>query len=224
MNAKSRGEPQYASEAMAKRRSDILETARQLLTEQAGQFTMRELASKSGVALATLYNIFGNQSELIGQAVVEVLRDNLTSWTASDDVSISEQVEQRLESVVSEIFRRPAYARKMAELYFLPHPQGVVADLLHNVSLEDVSQALKRLAERGMLAEDSDPDIVAREMVVIQYAVVARWSAGRVQDDQLLIRLKHVTLGHLAGSLVPDLADVCRKRMSELRAALGKLG
>ena len=82
----------------------------------------------------------------------------------------------------------------------------------------------KRLAERGMLAEDSDPDIVAREMVVIQYAVVARWSAGRVQDDQLLIRLKHVTLGHLAGSLVPDLADVCRKRMSELRAALGKLG
>ena len=224
MNAKSRGERQYASEAMAKRRSDILETARQLLTEQAGQFTMRELASKSGVALATLYNIFGNQSELIGQAVVEVLRGNLTSWTVADDIAISDQVERRLDSVVEEIFRRPAYARKMAELYFLPDPHGMVSELLHNVSLEEVRQAIMRLAERGMLAEDSNPDIVAREMVVIQYAVIARWSGGKFPDDQLSIRLKHVTLGHLAGSLVPDLANDCRKRMSELRVALGELG
>lgn len=208
---------------MAKRRSDILETARQLLSEQEGQFKMRELASKSGVALATLYNIFGSQNELIGQAVIEALRDNLTSWTVNDDVSISDQVEQRLRSVVGEIFRRPAYARKMAELYFQPDPQGVVSDLLHRVSLEDIRQAVERLAERSLLAEDSDPDIVAREMVVIQYAVVARWAAGKFPDEQLLLRLTHVTLGHLAGSLVPELANVCRKRMSELRAELGRL-
>lgn len=224
MNTKNKGERHYASNTMAKRRSDILEAARRLLTEQAGNFTMRELASKSGVALATLYNIFGSQKELIGQAVIEVLRGNLTSWTVSDDMSIAAQVEQRLESVVTEIFRRPAYARKMAELYFLSDPEGGVADLLHDVSLEDVSQAIRRLAERGMLAEDSDPDIVAREMVLIQYALVARWSAGKFPDEQLLIRLKHVTLGHLAGSLIPDLADACRKRMSELRTALGELG
>ncbi|WP_323799756.1 TetR/AcrR family transcriptional regulator [Parasphingorhabdus sp.] len=223
MNGKNRGERQYASEAMAKRRSDILETARLLLTEQEGQFTMRELAAKSGVALATLYNIFGNQKELIGQAVIEVLRGSLTSWTVSEDVSLPEQVERRLESVVNEIFRRPAYARKMAELYFLPDPEGVVADLLHSVSLEDVSQAIIRLAERNVLAEDSDPNLIAREMVVIQYAVIARWSAGKFPDEQLLIRLKHVTLGHLAGSLVPELAKDCRKRMSELRASLGDL-
>lgn len=224
MNGKGRGERQYASEAMAKRRSDILETARLLLTEQEGQFTMRELAAKSGVALATLYNIFGNQKELIGQAVIEVLRGSLTSWTVSDDVSLPAQVERRLESVVREIFRRPAYARKMAEFYFHSDPEGVVADLLHNVSLEDVSQAIERLAERDMLAEDSDPDLIAREMVVIQYAVIARWSAGKFPDEQLLIRLKHVTLGHLAGSLIPELANDCRKRMSELRTDLGKLG
>ena len=88
---------------MAKRRSDILETARLLLTEQDGQFTMRELAAKSGVALATLYNIFGNQKELIGQAVIEVLRGSLTSWTTSDDVSLPAQVERRLESVVTRL-------------------------------------------------------------------------------------------------------------------------
>ena len=224
MNAKSSGERQYASKAMAKRRSDILETARQLLSEQGGQFRMRELASQSGVALATLYNIFGSQNELIGQAVIEALRDNLTSWTVADDVSIPDQVERRLESVVGEIFRRPSYARKMAELYFLPDSQGVVSDLLHKVSLEDVRQAIERLAERDLLAEDSDPVLVAREMVVIQYAVVARWAGGKFPDEQLLLRLKHVTLGHLAGSLVPDLANICRKRMSELRAALEELG
>jgi AcrR family transcriptional regulator len=223
VNTKSSGERQYASEAMAKRRSDILETARQLLSEQEGQFRMRELASKSGVALATLYNIFGSQNELIGQAVIGALRDNLTSWKVSDDVSIPDQIERRLESVVGEIFRKPAYARKMAELYFLPDSQSVVSDLLHKVSLEEVSLAIERLAERGMLAEDSDPDLIAREMVVIQYAVVARWAAGKFPDEQLMTRIKHVTLGHFAGSLVPELADTCRKRMSELRAELGKL-
>src|SRR5690606_29365433 len=98
---------------MAKRRSDILATARQLLSEQEGQFRMRELASKSGVALATLSNIFGSQNELTGQAVIGALRDKPTSWKVSDDVSVADWIERRLESVVGEIFRAPAYAPTM---------------------------------------------------------------------------------------------------------------
>lgn len=60
-------------------------------------------------------------------------------------------------------------------------------------------------------------------MVVIQYAVIARWSAGKFPDDRLLIRFKHVTLGHLADSLIPEFADDCCKRMSALRVGLGGL-
>ena len=67
----------YASDAMAERRARILETARDMLVEEGGKFTMRDLAKRSGVALATLYNIFGSQDELVAQAVVQVFEERI---------------------------------------------------------------------------------------------------------------------------------------------------
>ncbi len=56
----------YESARQIQRQSDILASARQMLSDVGySGMTMRGLADKAGVAPATLYNLYGGKDELI---------------------------------------------------------------------------------------------------------------------------------------------------------------
>jgi len=107
---------QYDSPAMAERRREILETTRLMLSEK-DDFSMRELALRSGVALATLYNNFGNRDQLAAMAVMEVFEDILARPWEDPNVDFFDAIRLVRESVFDEISRVPAFARQMVAIY-----------------------------------------------------------------------------------------------------------
>lgn len=209
----------YASERMAERRNEILATARLLLAERDGNFTMRELARRSGVALATLYNIFGSQDELTSEAIVNVFRGRLTRWSDVNGPPDPSHVERRLEETVAEIFRQPAFARKMVELYFHPGRLPAVARVLHAEPLGELLRFYAAFEKIDMLATGADIELMAGETLVAQYAIIARWAGGDFPDSELLFRLKHVALALLSANLRAPHAGECRSRIRALSAA-----
>ena len=63
------------SERQIMRRATILSRAREIIEERGYDgVTMRDLADRSGVALKTLYDIYGSKDELLAKAIEERAR------------------------------------------------------------------------------------------------------------------------------------------------------
>lgn len=192
---------EYASERMSERHEAILATAREMLSEGDGTIRMRDLAKRSGVALGTLYNRFGGKESLAGEAVVEVLRDRLVSWEDTHGQAPIDRMLSRIKSSVDEILRRPAFATKMVHIYFSAPKGDHIAQLLHTVPLAELKKGVAALSAEGLLSTKIDPDGLAEELLVSEYAVIARWASGDIEDDDLLPRLESMLRTHLAGAM-----------------------
>ncbi len=213
----------YASDAMAERRARILETARQMLVEEGGKFTMRDLAKRSGVALATLYNIFDSQDELVAQAVVQVFEERIENLIPKGDGSILELIERQQELSNAEILRVPAYAKKMLAIYFSEDTKSRIRDILHGQAVAGNLRFLKRLEREGALLPWVEVDVLASDLAVAAYAIITRWAAGEMSDESLLPRQKYQRLTFLAGAVTGPLDTQIKARLTELKSEIAQL-
>lgn len=211
----------YASDAMAERRARILETARQMLVEEDGKFTMRDLAKRSGVALATLYNIFESQDELVAQAVVAVFVERIEKLVPKDEGSVLDRVERAQELSNAEILRVPAYAKKMLTIYFSEDTNSRIRDILHGQAMAGNLRYLKELQQQKMLLPWINIELAASDEAVAIYAIITRWAAGEISDQDLLARQKLLRLTMLGGIAQGDFEKQVKKRMRELTDEIG---
>ena len=211
----------YASDAMAERRERILEAAREMLVDQGGKFTMRDLAKRSGVALATLYNIFDSQDELVAQAVVQIFVDRVEKLIPKETGSVLELIEHQQDLSHAEILRVPAYARKMLSIYFSEDTGGQIRDVLHGQAVGGNLRFLRVLAAENALGPWVNADLLANDMAVADYAIISRWSAGEVSDKGLLLRLKHLRLTMLAGAVTGKYERQIKKRLGQVAKEIG---
>ncbi len=213
----------YASDAMAERRARILETARVMLVEEDSKITMRDLAKRSGVALATLYNIFESQDELIAQAVVQVFEERIEDLIPNGEGSILELIERQQELSNAEILRVPAYAKKMLTIYFSEDTKSRIRDILHGQAVAGNLRFLRDLERDGVLLPWVNTDVLASDMAVAAYAIITRWAAGEMSDEALLPRQKYLRLAMLAGAVTGSVEGQLKNRLLELKAEISEL-
>ncbi len=213
----------YASDAMAERRARILETARQMLVEEDSKFTMRDLAKRSGVALATLYNIFESQDELVAQAVVAVFVERIEKLVPKDEGSVLARIERAQELSNAEILRVPAYAKKMLTIYFSKDTNSRIRDTLHGQAAAGNLRYLKELKREGALLPWVNIDLLASDAAVAIYAIITRWAAGEISDEALLARQKLLRLTLLAGVVTGKYETAIKKRLQQLTAEIGEV-
>lgn len=211
----------YASNAMADRRARILETAREMLVADDGKFTMRDLARQSGVALATLYNIFDSQDELVAQAVVEIFVERIENLVPKDGGPVLERIERAQELSNAEILRVPAYAKKMLTIYFSEDTTSRIRDVLHGQAAAGNVRYLQDLKDEGALLPWVNIDLLASDAAVAVYAIITRWAVGEIRDDQLLARQKFLRLSLLAGFVTDDVQVKIKKRLQNLSKEIG---
>ena len=72
----------YLSDKMVARRRHILETAQTMLARDDGSFTMRGLARESGVATATIYNLYGSQDAVIAARIPSLSISTIRAFLA----------------------------------------------------------------------------------------------------------------------------------------------
>ena len=206
----------YASDAMSERRARILEAAREMLVDQGGKFTMRDLAKRSGVALATLYNIFDSQDELIAQAVVQIFVDRVQRLIPEETGSVLELFEHQQDLSHAEILRVPAYARKMLSIYFSEETDSQIRDVLQGQAVAGNLRILTILADEKAIGTWVDVDLLANDMAVASYAIISRWAVGEVSDQGLLLRIKHALLTMLAGAVTGKYERLIKKRLGQV--------
>lgn len=187
----------YDSPAMAERRSIILDTARSMIAADEN-ITMRGLAKKSGVALATLYNIFSNQDRLVAEAVVEVFEDRLVHPWDDPDIDFFTAARLLRESIYEEILRVPAFAKKMVAIYFDVSTNNPIRKTLHDISTRQYEALLLMLEKDGAPSAWYDRRSLAEELTAAQYAQVARWAAGDLTIEQLEQVQRRIILTHVA--------------------------
>ena len=207
----------YSSDAMVARRRRIIETALGLMARNEGDFTMRDLARESGVATGTLYNLFGGQDALIAEAVMTVYEERVDALAVPPETdNVADVIRARGAAAYAEIMRAPAYAIKMAHLYFAGPPGSPVRDTLHAIPTAFWGGLLKNMDREGALAGWVNPALLADELTSAQYGVVARWAAGDMDDEALRTRTFYVAGAMLVGALKGA-------RKKQVRAALAVL-
>ncbi len=194
----------YASDRMARREAEILATARELLAEGDGSIPMRVLAERSGVALSTLYARFGSQDAIASAAIAQVFRERLVSWEDTEGAPLIERLDQRIASSVTEVLARPAFARKMALLFFTANrEQSDSAQTLYQMPHRLYSIALEAFRAAGWLKPGVRIAVLAEELMVAQYATIGHWANGMIADADLLRRCRSAVFARLAASLLP---------------------
>jgi AcrR family transcriptional regulator len=124
----------YGSDGMIARRRRIIETALDLMGNNKGEFTMRDLAQASNVATGTLYNLFGSQDALVAEAVVTVFEERVDRLVVEPEGdNIADLVRARGDAAYKEIMRVPAYAKTMVKIYFAGEPGSPVRKKLHEI-------------------------------------------------------------------------------------------
>lgn len=207
----------YSSDAMIARRKGILEATLKLLSRDDGTFTMRDLARESGVATGTLYNLFGSQDALVAEAVIEVFEQRVTGMAVPDQEDDALALyEARTEAAYKEILRVPAYAKKMVQIYFSGEPGQEIRRTLHDVPAAFARQFLDRLKADGQLNDWVSIEHLANQMPTAQYAVVERWAAEDIDDDQLLGATLYAGYVLLAGATRDKTRSRVIERLKEL--------
>ena len=196
----------YSSKRMLRRQGDILAAAREMLSQGDGEIRMRELAERSDVALGTLYNRFGSKEAIAAAAVLEVFHKHIVAWEDTIGANVAERLDHRVRSTAAEILLQPAFARTMVSLYFRAASAGQdnVVELLHAIPKRENVKAIEELQSAGVLLADVRIDMLAEEMVLAQYATIARWAQGSICDDELVPRLNRVIHNHLLAWLAPE--------------------
>ena len=207
----------YSSPRQQERQQRILTVVREQISAVGYEaLNMRDLAAASGVALKTLYNLYGSKDELLLAAVVGLLSDveHLES-VAGAAAGIPRHL-ARTEAIARQIIDTPAYADTMARTLFQAERDHRLIDVLLGNSASLVLENLQHAMSQGELIENLDLKESAQVLTGHQWGMVLLWSKG-------LIAL-HSLSGAMMRSSLLSLIPLCRGgRRAQLEQQLESL-
>lgn len=205
MSAKTVPAPRaiYASTRQQERQQRILNVVREQISAVGYDgINVRDVATASGVALKTLYNLFGSKDELLLAAVAELLSE----LQQMDDVADAEPGIPRLlahtEAIARQIVATPAYADTMARTLFQAGRGQRLVDVLLGNSVRLAKKNLQQALAQDELIDNLDLAETARLLAGHQWSVVLLWNKGLIPLDLLP--------GAMLRSCVMSLIPICK--------------
>lgn len=207
----------YSSPRQQERQQRILSVVREQISAVGYEaLNMRDLAAASGVALKTLYNLYGSKDELLLAAVEGLLNDvEHLEDVAGAAAGIPSHL-ARTEAIARQIIDTPAYADIMARALFQAERDHRLIDVLLGNSASLVLENLQHAMSQGELIENLDLQESAQVLTGHQWGTVLLWSKG-------LIAL-HSLSGSMMRSSLLSLIPLCRGgRRAQLEQQLESL-
>jgi AcrR family transcriptional regulator len=167
----------------SERRERILEAARMLIRETGGTaFSMRALAEKAEVSLATPYNLFGSKGGVL-YALLNASLDKVDRATVT--FSSSNPVERVLEvaGIAADVYARdPAFYRPLMQFLLgardEEHRPRFIAQ-----SLRRWTRTVQAAVRHGLLSATIDPELLARQLMINFIGVLDLWIHEELGDD-----------------------------------------
>lgn len=198
------------------RHSQILDAAAALVEKTGGtDFTMLEVATRSGVSPATPYNLFGSKSALLF-AVLDRSAERIVKTFKFSSPDPLEHPVEAAEKSVAILVRGSRYYRAL----FLEMPSMRGRVNRHQFVERNVrfwKESLKAAVSAGLLHEDVDQEDLAWALVVHFAGVVELWIHDFLDDESFRAQIVYGTALHLLAVASGPSRSRLLKRMQRAR-------
>ena len=170
------------------RRERIITTTRALIGEIGIEgITMRNLAQRCDVAVATLYNQFGSREAIIAAALQMDFVGRyapLSELTAALDPA--SKVRERI-ILAARAITGPLrdYTSSVMFFYFHHKPDSTIRAAIHDVVVSDFLAIAGEIDARDELQPWVRIEIFCDDLITQLYALVTKWSQGHISDRRL---------------------------------------
>jgi AcrR family transcriptional regulator len=195
-----------------RRRHSIGEATRQTIAEGGIEAaTVRSIATASGQSVATLYNLVGSRTDILGVVLAELLAERLEAVSIDDGTDPIDQMRSSMTAAVRYTVRRKhLFAPLLVELgLHLGRDWAVAA---HNAHVTRQAVLVERAKDQYLLLPEPSTHRLAVAIAEGSFITDLGWAVGDVPDsryaDACLDRATLVLLSAAEGSV--------RKRLLQL--------
>lgn len=215
----------YSNDRLRARKARILKTARQIIgAKGVDGLTMRELAEKSDVALATLYNIFGSKDVLVGYAVNDFLEGilDLSVQKAPKKASL-EKLLLVLDLIARDVKKSSAYIHVVVALYFKIERDKGVHNMLYNIGHSKFAELLESMRDEANYYDWVSLDLLADEFTEQVLWRILQWGRKAIPDSLLADSMKYSVLQILVGATRGAMTDQINAHLKTTTSKLARL-
>lgn len=206
----------------AKRRQLIIQAARQLIRETGNAgLSMRALAARAGVSLATPYNLFGSKRAIV-LAVHQDVREFHQRFSVTRSVDPVERIFAAVDMAIDFYVGDPQFYKTLWAAVF--DTTDEVRTEFFNSKRDAFWLGLVRAAaDAGAIAEEIDLDMLGHQLDYLMRSVILDWVVGEMEPDALAptIRLGYAMI--LKGAASPDWRGPLHARVLDSQAYLKRL-
>lgn len=181
------------------RRRRVIHAAREMIRETGSTgLSMRALAARAGLSLATPYNLFGSRGAVI-LAVLEDVREYQARFAGLRGVDAIEQIFAAVDMAVEYYLADPPFYTTLWREVFAA--SGEVRTALYNPQRAAFwQQMVDEASATGAIRSDVDPKLLLQQLDYQFRSVMLDWVAGDLPHDSLgpTIRLGYALI--LAGA------------------------
>jgi AcrR family transcriptional regulator len=205
--------------AKAERRARIIHAARDLIRETGNAgLSMRALAARAGVSLATPYNLFGSKRAIV-LAVLDDVREFLDRFASLRATDPLERLFSATDMLVEFYLADPRFYKTLWAAVF--DASDDVRRQIFNQKRDAVWRRLiHEAASAGVLATTLNEELLLRALDRSFGASMLEWVVGEIDSERLgpAIRFGHALI--LKGAAAPDWRGPLEARLLESQAKL----
>lgn len=216
-------EPGRREAGKTERRQRIIRAAHDLIRETGNAgLSMRALAARAGVSLATPYNLFGSKRAIL-LAVLDDIREFFDRFSQQRTTEPVDRLFIAVDICVEMYVADPAFNRAIWAALF--DPSDDFRSQIFNSKRAAFWQGLvKDVADAGALDPDIDVGLLFRALDRSFSATMLDWVTGDLSDDQLAHAMRYGYALILAGAAAPDWRGPLEARIRSSQRALAAAG
>lgn len=205
--------------AKAERRQRIIQAARELIRETGNAgLSMRALAARAGVSLATPYNLFGSKRAIV-LAVLDDVRefhDRFASLRSADPL---ERLFAAIDLTISYYVEDPLFYKTLWAAVF--DTSDDVRTAIYNPRRDQFWQGLiSDAAACGAIAPDVNVELLLHQLDHLFRSQMLDWVVGELSDDMLAPSIRYGYAMVLKGCASPDWRGPLQARFLESQGRL----
>ena len=188
----------YSSPRQQERQARILAVVREQISSVGYEaLNIRELAAACGVALKTLYNLYGSKDELVLAAsagLLDEIQHHANVLTAEPGIP---RYLAYTDAIAGQIVATPRYADAMAQMLFQAGSDHRLVEVLLGSAVRLSEECLFHAQAEGELTAGIKVEEFARVLAGHQWGMVLLWNKGLVALDMLPAVMRYSALQSL---------------------------
>lgn len=204
----------------AERRRRIIRAAHDLIRETGNAgLSMRALASRAGVSLATPYNLFGSKRAIL-LSVLDDIREFFDRFSQQRSTEPLERLFTAVDICVEMYVADPVFNRAIWAALFDPS-DDFRSQIFNSRRAAFWLGLVRDVADAGALSSDIDVELLFRALDRSFSATMLDWVTGELSDAQLGPAMRHGYALILCGAAAPAWRGPLEARIRSSQRALG---